>query len=255
MFEKISIRFSKLNGGHLLWIAVLFSEALTFVIVSSMSLFYNERITREFVITGAITAFIVSLIITAVLVALIKELRVNEKTLSELTSRLHALSIKDELTGLYNFRYFNERIDEEIDRAVRHRHAVSLIMGDIDHFKNYNDTHGHPAGDYVLKRAATCFTNSLRTHDVIARYGGEEFAIILPETGKPAAHELAERLRYMFEIEKFPDEETQPGGMITISLGVAEFPSDAVDKTSLIKMADDNLYIAKKTGKNKVIIT
>ncbi len=255
MLDKISLRFSKLNGAHLLWIAVLFSEALSFVIVSSMSLFYYGRVTREFVITGAITAFIVSLVITAVLVALIRELRINEKTLSELTSRLHALSIKDELTGLYNFRYFNERIDEEIDRAVRHKHSVSLIMGDIDHFKNYNDTHGHPAGDYVLKRAATCFTSSLRTHDVIARYGGEEFAIILPETGKPAAHELAERLRYMFELEQFPNEDTQPGGRITISLGVAEFPSDAVDKTSLIKMADDNLYIAKKTGKNKVIIT
>jgi diguanylate cyclase (GGDEF)-like protein len=162
-------------------------------------------------------------------------------------------AITDGLTELYNYRYFHHQLEREIKRAKRHWYKTSLIMMDIDYFKRYNDTHGHPAGDVVLKRVSDLIKETTRTSDILARYGGEEFVLVLPETPKNAALKLAEKIRQLIENEKFPNAETQPNGRVTISLGVATFPDDAQDIEALVQKADEQLYRAKSEGRNRVV--
>lgn len=182
------------------------------------------------------------------------EEKVSARTaeLNELNKRLEVLSITDGLTGVYNHRHFYDRLEEEMKRAERYGHSLSLIISDIDNFKNYNDTHGHPAGDNLLKGVAYCLKKNARVQDLVARYGGEEFAMILPETDKDAASGLAERLREIISGQPFPYKETQPDGNLTMSFGVASFPADASDIKGLIGKADALLYRAKERGRNKV---
>ncbi len=173
--------------------------------------------------------------------------------LEQAKERLRELAIKDGLTGLYNHRYFKRFLTQEIMRAHRHKSQVSLIMMDIDHFKNYNDTYGHLAGDEVLRNVAKLMTENIRSIDVAARYGGEEFVIVLPQTNKNAAKIVAEKLRVLVGIQKFQNEDTQPNGKITISMGVATFPENAADIEELIHQADQRLYHAKSLGRNCVV--
>jgi len=151
------------------------------------------------------------------------------------------LAVRDGLTGLFNRRYFNELINVEINRLKRTPSSLSLLMLDIDNFKNYNDTQGHPAGDELLKNAAKVFKNSVRAVDIICRYGGEEFVIMLPQTDKDSAARIAERLRVQFGLY-LPT---------TISIGIATLPQDAQNMEELLEKADGALYQAKKSGKNK----
>ncbi len=167
---------------------------------------------------------------------------------------LRRISITDPLTGLLNRRYFQERLAEEVDRATRHGHPLSLIMIDIDHFKPYNDANGHPAGDKALVLLGRVLRASIRTIDVVSRYGGEEFAVILPETRKGEAAEIGERIRTEVEGLCFPGEEAVPGGRLTVSLGVAGFPEDARDMKKLIHRADRALYQAKEQGRNRIVV-
>lgn len=182
------------------------------------------------------------------------EKKVEERTreLNEANMKLHELSVTDGLTGAFNHRYFYAKLEEEIKRAERYGHPCSIIMSDIDYFKNYNDTHGHIEGDHVLKGVVSCIKKNVREQDHVARYGGEEFSVILPETGKKEAVETADRIRRYIQAQMFPNEETQPGGSLTISLGVAVFPEDAADPKSLIEKADAALYRAKENGRNRV---
>lgn len=173
--------------------------------------------------------------------------------LEQAKERLRELAVKDGLTGLYNHRYFKRFLTQEIMRANRHKSQVSLIMMDIDHFKNYNDTHGHLAGDEVLRIVAKLMTENIRSIDVAARYGGEEFVIVLPQTNKNAAKIVAEKLRTLVGNQKFQNEDTQPNGKITISMGVATFPDNATDLEELIHQADQRLYHAKSLGRNCVV--
>jgi diguanylate cyclase (GGDEF)-like protein len=154
------------------------------------------------------------------------------------------LAVRDGLTGLFNRRYFNELINVEINRIKRAPAALSLLMLDIDNFKNYNDTQGHPAGDEVLKNAAKVFKDSVRAMDIVCRYGGEEFIIMLPQTGKPGAKIIAERLRVQVGLY-LPT---------TVSIGIASLPEDAQSIEELIHKADDALYQAKNSGKNKTCV-
>ena len=170
------------------------------------------------------------------------------------TRELRKISITDPLTGLLNRRYFQERLTEEVDRATRHGHALSLIMIDIDHFKAYNDANGHPAGDKALVMVGRSLRASIRAIDVVSRFGGEEFSVILPETRKQEAREIGERVRREIEGLYFAGEETLPGKRLTISLGVAGFPEDASDLRTLIQRADRALYEAKNRGRNRIVI-
>jgi diguanylate cyclase (GGDEF)-like protein len=164
-----------------------------------------------------------------------------------------ALSITDDLTGLYNRRYFNQRFEREVQRAKRYRRPLSILMVDIDYFKNYNDINGHLLGDEVLKKVAFLIETNLRKADIVARYGGEEFVILLPEIDKPHADQVAEKLRRTIELRSFSKEQYQPNKNLTISLGLATLPDDSTNARELIEFADRALYRAKAEGRNRVV--
>jgi len=164
-----------------------------------------------------------------------------------------ALSQIDGLTGLYNHRTFHQILNEELARAKRYKSELSILMIDVDDFKIYNDTNGHPLGDLSLKEIAWILKYTCRETDKVARYGGEEFVIILPETGKSGAYAVAERIRRAVEEIEFEREEVLPKGKLTVSIGIASFPEDAKTKKELIEKADKALYEAKKRGKNQVV--
>lgn len=163
------------------------------------------------------------------------------------------LAITDALTGLSNRRHLERRLEMEFARAERFEHSVSVIMIDIDHFKAYNDQHGHPKGDQVLKQLAGVLREQVRSIDTLARYGGEEFTLILPRSKQKRALEVAEKLRAAVEAAHFPGEETQPLGKVTLSLGVACYPDDADTRQALIDRADAALYLAKDGGRNRTV--
>jgi len=172
-----------------------------------------------------------------------------DRTNAELVSKnaeLERLSVTDGLTGLTNHRSLMQRLTAEAVRSQRTDRSFVFLMADVDHFKQYNDTFGHPAGDEVLKRVAAILTEVTRSVDCVARYGGEEFALLLPETDMAGAMEVAERIRARVEAED------TPGRHVTLSLGVAEFPRDASDVAGIIAIADQALYVAKKAGRNQV---
>ncbi|MBI4824467.1 MAG: diguanylate cyclase [Nitrospirae bacterium] len=160
------------------------------------------------------------------------------------------LSNTDSLTGLYNRRAFDERLNMEVQRAQRFNRKVSLIMCDIDFFKAFNDTYGHPAGDKALKEVAGIITKNIRKIDFIARYGGEEFVAILMECPLETALKVSERIRTAVERHVFQVEKKNVS--LTISIGIATFPQDAENKEILVERADKALYQAKTTGRNKV---
>ena len=168
-------------------------------------------------------------------------------------TELSNMAFNDPLTGLHNFRYFAMRFKEEIQRADRYRHPVSIIMFDIDHFKGFNDTHGHPAGNQALIQISALLLAEARDTDLVARYGGEEFTFVLPETTKRMAHELAERVRRRIESSSIKLDSGERH-RVTASMGVATFPRDSYTGDALIEGADQALYRAKKNGRNRVEI-
>jgi diguanylate cyclase (GGDEF)-like protein len=172
----------------------------------------------------------------------------------KMSEDLRKISITDSLTDLYNRRFFQDRINEEIERSRRHGLPVSLIMLDIDNFKQYNDTYGHLAGDEALRLTAATIKNSVRNIDRVARYGGEEFAVILPMTEITAARDIAERIRSGVAGRYFPDDALRATVKLTASLGIASFPQHAENLFDLVGNADKALYIAKVNGKNRVAV-
>jgi len=163
-------------------------------------------------------------------------------------------SITDGLTGVFNRRHFQERLMAEASRSRRHRHPFSIIMLDIDHFKNYNDTCGHPTGDKALIIIAQLIKAEVRDIDIVARYGGEEFIVVLTETDKAGAWKVAERIRKKVADHKFPHAQVQPDKRLTVSLGVACFPEDADDHKDVVERADEALYMAKRMGRDGVFL-
>jgi diguanylate cyclase (GGDEF)-like protein len=155
----------------------------------------------------------------------------------------------DGLTGLTNHRHFQERLDEMLARAVRHRAPVALVLCDIDHFKNVNDTYGHPVGDQVLKRVAAILEQQGRKTDIVARYGGEEFVLALEGGDAEGARQVAERVREQVKRALMPAE--KGSFRVTMSFGIAAFPEDAPDKAALIERADQALYAAKHGGRDR----
>jgi len=180
--------------------------------------------------------------------------------------RMTALSIIDDLTGLYNRRHFRRSLEREFRRAVRYQRPLTLAILDLDHFKIYNDLNGHEAGNRALQSIGDILKKSFRNSDITARYGGEEFAVILPETekgqtlvpeaqdGEFGAFRFLERLRSRIQDARFENEEALPGGRLTISGGVASYPTDASTVEELLESADRSLYLAKAEGRNRVHI-
>jgi diguanylate cyclase (GGDEF)-like protein len=171
-----------------------------------------------------------------------------------LAEEMRELSITDSLTGIFNRRHFNDRLVDEIQRSVRHNLTFALAVADIDNFKAFNDAEGHLAGDSVLKAISNILQESLRSIDVLARFGGEEFALILPQTEKEEAYQIAERIRH--NIKKYCPKfwKIYPEESITVSIGISVFPQDGKDARDLIKNADKALYIAKMQGKDRTVI-
>jgi len=173
------------------------------------------------------------------------------QVMSQQNKELQELSVKDGLTGLHNRRHLKETLASELARAERHRHPFAVLMIDLDHFKQYNDSLGHPAGDRLLVRIAQIFRESIRTVDYAARYGGEEFLVLLPESPPEAAMGVAERIRAMVATDTCGG--AHETGRVTVSIGIAVYPKSGHTAEALIARADEALYEAKRRGRNRVI--
>jgi len=176
-----------------------------------------------------------------------RELDLIHEKLRKKNEELELLSTTDSLTGLSNHRALMHRLNDEEARFAKEKRVFSVLVGDVDHFKQYNDAFGHPAGDEVLKAIADIMRASTRKVDCCARYGGEEYVIVLPDTAPAEALEVAEHIRARVAAKKFN------GRKITLSIGVAAFPEDADDAEAIIAIADEALYQAKREGRDRTI--
>ena len=165
---------------------------------------------------------------------------------------LEKLSITDRVSNLYNRGYFDERLAEELDRAKRYDRVVSLIMIDIDRFKDFNDTFGHVKGDVLISKIAKIIQKNVRSSDIVARYGGDEFVIIVPETDAKGDLVEAERIRKTIEETEFTGNRKKTVVKKTISAGIASYPKDAKSQKRLIEKADKTMYDAKEAGRNRI---
>jgi diguanylate cyclase (GGDEF)-like protein len=170
----------------------------------------------------------------------------------KLRERLQEMSVRDPLTGLYNRRYMQETLEREIKRALRDSKPIGIIMLDVDHFKSVNDTHGHDAGDLVLKTLARFLGNSLRGEDVACRFGGEEFVLIMPGLCLKDSEAKAEKMRREIE-NTLRVQYLDKSLSITVSIGVAAFPEHGGRADPLITKVDAALYEAKKQGRNRIV--
>ncbi len=182
------------------------------------------------------------------------ERSVEERTkeLQEANARLERMAVTDGLTGVFNHRRFQESLHAELLRTERHQRPMGVLMIDVDFFKKVNDAMGHPAGDELLRRLAQVLGADLRQTDLIARYGGEEFAVLLPETSKHEAMQVAERMRQAVE-ERINDGSTAWPQTVTVSIGVATYPEDGKTAEAVLSAADQAMYVAKRQGRNRVI--
>jgi diguanylate cyclase (GGDEF)-like protein len=175
--------------------------------------------------------------------------------LGDQMDKLKKLSITDDLTGLLNRRYLLDRMEEELSRAERYNRQMSVLMVDLDNFKQFNDSVGHPAGDRILENIALTIMNSIRSIDIAARYGGDEFVIVLPETDTGMALHIAERLRS--SIAETPLEGVSDKSLpdkLTASIGIVCCPQHGSTVEGLLKCADEALYRAKDQGRNRTVL-
>lgn len=170
-----------------------------------------------------------------------------------LCARLKQESIRDGLTNLFNRRFMEIALERELRLAARRKSELSLLMLDIDHFKRFNDTHGHEAGDRVLRGVAEILCASVRTEDIVCRYGGEEFLVILPGMGAETSFHRAEDIRTRVSTMRL---DFQGEGLkdITISIGISTYPQTGQRVEEIVRAADEALYHAKESGRNRVVI-
>ena len=210
-------------------------------VVNISSLFLLEEM-ADF-ITGI--SFHTMILISATIIAFLSEnSRKRKKSLKE-------MSIKDELTGLYNIRFFHHRLIEELSRADRNNNFVSLLMMDLDGFKYFNDNYGHVVGDYVLKESANLISSAVRPSDIVCRYGGDEFIVILPEADENVALKVANRIQDRFKNGIVLDGNPY---RVKFSIGISVYPAISSDKKKLVKSADDAVYVAKKNESDRIQI-
>ncbi|HEY4222624.1 MAG TPA: diguanylate cyclase [Myxococcota bacterium] len=172
--------------------------------------------------------------------------------LADANERLERLALTDPLTGLFNRRYLEQALALEVTRQKRAKRPFSLLMVDVDHFKHYNDTHGHPAGDDVLRHLAKILQGSLRASDIVARVGGEEFVVVLLDAELPLARSAADKVRDAVTAHEFTHGDKQPLGRLTVSIGVASWPKHGETGDDVIAAADRALYLSKAAGRNRV---
>ncbi|MGH9389708.1 MAG: GGDEF domain-containing protein, partial [Vicinamibacteria bacterium] len=209
-------------------------------------------ITTSNVFVMGCLAFIVSTY-SSILQKKREELAAAKSAIEEVNRRLAEMAVTDGLTRLFNHRHFHEQLAHEVRRSRRHGFPLSLLMIDIDDFKEYNDAHGHPAGDQVMLRVASLLSQNLRQTDIAARYGGEEFAVILSNTALDASMVIAEKIRQAIESHPFPFGGHEFVGRLTVSVGAASFEAANESPSDLVKRADAALYRAKREGKNRSV--
>lgn len=184
-----------------------------------------------------------------------KQNELLEKQVEEATRELQDQTVKDYLTGLNNYRFFINSLTTEISRSVRYNRSLSLVMLDLDFFKRYNDALGHLAGNQALRTVAHIIRSQVRENDMVVRYGGEEFAIILPETTKKEAVPIVTRIQASLRERNFSYRlSNDTKALLTISAGIADYPSDADELDSLVRKADDALYKAKQAGRDHLVL-
>ncbi|MBP1767706.1 MAG: hypothetical protein H6P98_1821, partial [Candidatus Aminicenantes bacterium] len=199
--------------------------------------------------------FLVKPIIGRELQARVKILLEKKRQLDKLRSHYEQAmnsAVVDWLTGLYNHGYFKKFLDLEIKKSLRQRYPVTLIMMDIDNFKNVNDAYGHPTGDAILQELAQVIRKAVREVDLVARYGGDEFAVVLPYSDGHGALRVAQRIDEAIQNHGFSPRVLAEKTQLTVSMGVAGYPEDAVHVDELIHSADQKLYAAKMRGKNQI---
>ncbi len=173
--------------------------------------------------------------------------------LGSLNKEFREMAIRDGLTGLFNHRYAKERLDDEFERAKRFGRDLTVLFMDLDHFKCYNDTHGHQAGDEILQILAALMMKSVRESDTLARWGGEEFVVISPETNKEQGCILAEKIRIAVAEHEFPNASQQPLGLVSLSIGISSRSDTTENAEKLLRFADDAVYAAKDSGRNRSV--
>lgn len=196
--------------------------------------------------------FEVDLVLSGVFILVAYLLGYYVKIESQYREKAMQLANVDELTGVYNHRYFQNALSQLTEKAEQTHNNICLLYIDIDHFKYYNDLNGHSAGDVVLNKFGDILKNNVSKKDIAARYGGEEFVVILPDISEEEAVKIGDKIRNIFENTYFEGEENQPSGKLTISVGVSCYPQKAKSKQELINTADDALYRAKFFNKNRV---
>jgi diguanylate cyclase (GGDEF)-like protein len=209
------------------------------VMSSRIQAFDNDDIAILELIAGLLSATLSDAIFA-------DELHTANLELAAANARLEKLAITDGLTGLRNHRNFQELLADEFKRSRRYKKPLSVMLLDVDHFKKFNDSFGHPAGDAVLKRVAVILTGQARTTDQVARYGGEEFALVLPETDAQGAEIIAERIRHAIADDAWEHRR------VTVSIGISSLDDDIADIAFMIEAADKALYVSKEKGRNQV---
>lgn len=228
-------------------------------LLTSVGLLLLPRFLAGFSIKSSVNAlyFIVTIGAFIILETMVRRRYLQQidrqsRQLAESEARLRELSIRDPLTGLFNRRYLEEMFTLAIKRATRKQFPIGVIMVDIDHFKRFNDTHGHAAGDAVLSEVGKCLQSHVRASDVACRYGGEEFLILLPEASLATAQTRAEKMRQAISRIQVQFAETPEG--VTVSLGVAIFPEHGATIDAIVHAADAAMYRAKRDGRDRVAV-
>ena len=184
---------------------------------------------------------------------LLNTLARQNQELDSLNKEFREMAIRDGLTGLFNHRYAKDRLDEEFDRSMRFGRDLTVLFMDLDHFKFFNDTHGHQAGDEILQILAALMMKNVRESDTLARWGGEEFIVIAPETSEEEGGVLAEKIRKAVAEHAFPNADKQPLGMVSLSIGMSSRSEQTENAEKLLRFADDAVYAAKDSGRNRTI--
>ncbi len=261
------IRMPKMNGIELLAAVKGINANTQFVIMTSHASIDNstqalkmgafDYILKPFedldIITKAVNRAMVNLSGIRRQQALYNTLTRQNEELDTLNIKFLDLATRDGLTGLFSRIYAEERLDEEFDRATNHARELSVLFMDLDHFKFFNDTHGHQAGDEILQVLAALMTQAVRESDTLARWGGEEFVVVAPETNQEDGCILAERIRKSVAGHPFPNAAQQPLGIVSLSIGVASRFNGTDSPEKLLRFADDAVYYAKDSGRNRTV--
>ncbi|MBI5416845.1 GGDEF domain-containing protein [Candidatus Poribacteria bacterium] len=261
-FTYVTLMINHTKGVHLYWhlyAVPLLISAVTYDIIGGLIISFASIIsigwwlyTWDIFTTNPTQAKIEIPLGAALYIGMGIALGIMSRKHRQQKELLEGMSYHDRLTGLYNYGYFLDRIEQEKKRADRYKYSLSFIIFDLDHFKKFNDTYGHEQGNTVLKTLSGIIRKKIRNIDTAARYGGEEFVVVLPMASEEQAFQVAERVRQAVADEKFEGNETTPIVKMSISGGICTYPLFSKNCIELVYKADETLYAAKEEGRNRI---